>query len=162
MSVELDRHERGFTLMETLIAAGILVTVLASLAQLVAWSVTQARDAGRRSRALTAAQDQLEKLRGLPWTLDLNGEAVSHPALAISPADSLDESVAGYTDSVDEAGQVVDGPPAIIVRRWAVMSIESGTPDAISIVVCAFRAPALGVPREGADGCVSTARVRQP
>ena len=155
-------REPGFSLIETLVAAGILVTTLAGVAQLVAWGVNQTRESGRRSQALNAAQDQLEKLRALPWSVDLNGAAVSHTALTPSPAGSLDVDSAGYSDSLDGDGQVVNGSSAITVRRWAVAPIGGNTPDAIAIVVCAFRAPATGVTQAGADACVSTARVRQP
>lgn len=144
--------ERGFSLLETLIAAGILLTLLAGLAQLVTWSVSQAQLAGHRSLALIVAQDKLETLRAASWTFDLDGVAVSGSELAVSPSGSLDTNIAGYVEHVDAA----------MLRRWAVTPIDMGTPDAIAITVCVFRAPAITVGRDGADACVSSARVRQP
>ena len=154
--------ERGFSLAETLVASGILITTLASLAQLVAWSVTQAREAGTRSRAMSAAQDKLERLRALPWTVDLSGNAVSHPALAASPFGALDVNTSGYVEYIDGAGRVVPGGDALAVRRWSVEPIDTSFPDAIAITVCVFRLPATNMARAAADLCLSTVRVRQP
>ncbi len=155
-------RQRGFSLAETLVASGILITTLASLAPLVAWGVAQAREAGSRSRAIGAAQDKLEKLRAMPWTVDLNGNPVSHPGLATSPFGALDVNTSGYVEHIDGAGRVVNGPSALLVRRWAVEPIDSSFPDAIAIAVCVFRPPATHTSRAGADLCLTTARVRQP
>jgi type II secretory pathway pseudopilin PulG len=162
MSIGATRRERGFSLVETLVAAGILVTLLASLAQLMGWSVSQAREAGSRARAMSVAQDKLEKLRALAWTVDLDGNPVSDPALATSPTGALDVNTSGHVELVGAAGQVVLGPDALVVRRWAVAPIDLATPDAIAITVCVFRPPASHTARAGADLCLSTARVRQP
>jgi hypothetical protein len=149
-------------LLETLVAAGVLVTILASLAQLIGWSVSQSREAGSRVRAISAAQDKLEKLRALAWTVDLDGNPVSDPALATSPSGALDVNTSGHVEFVGAAGQVVLGPDALVVRRWAVEPIDSTAPEAIAITVCAFRPPASNAARAGADLCLSTVRVRQP
>jgi type II secretory pathway pseudopilin PulG len=155
-------RQRGFSLAETLVASAILIATLASLAQLVAWSVTRAGETGNRSRAIGAAQDKLEKLRALPWTADLNGNPVSDPALATSPFGALDVNTSGYVEHIDGAGRVVNGPGAVLVRRWTVEPIDSSSPDAIAIAVCVFRPPATHISRAGADLCLTTARVRQP
>jgi ABC-type uncharacterized transport system permease subunit len=148
-------------LLETLVAAGVLVTLLASLAQLIVWSVSQAREAGSRVRAMGAVQDKIEKLRARAWTVDLDGNPVSDPALATSPSGALDVNTSGHVELVGAAGQVVFGPDALVVRRWAVEPIDSIAPDAIAITVCAFRPPASAA-QAGADLCLSTVRVRQP
>ena len=58
---------RGFSLVETVVASAILIGVLASLAQLVDWSVQRAREGAERDRAIIAAQDKLEQLlRDIP------------------------------------------------------------------------------------------------
>ena len=57
---------RGFTLVETVVATGVLVTALAGLAQL--FILSEPPDATGRARpavALAAAQQKLESLRGL-------------------------------------------------------------------------------------------------
>jgi type II secretory pathway pseudopilin PulG len=161
MQLEHARGHAGFSLIETLIAAAILITTLASLAQLVAWSVQRTREADTRSCALVAAESKLEELRARQWTFDLSGMPVSDTALMPSPGGSLDANTSGYVDFVDAAGRIMNGNGGVIVRRWAVTPIDSGTVDSIALTVCAFRAPAA-VARGGAELCLSTARVRQP
>ena len=156
------RAEAGFSLIETLIAAAILITVLAGLAQMVAWSVSHAREAGSRSRALVAAQDKLEELRALSWSIDLNGLPLSDSGLSPSPAGSLDTNTSGYCEFLDAAGRVTSTNGAVVVRRWAIAPLDVGLIDTLAITVCSFRPPAVAVPRTAADVCLSTARVRQP
>ena len=61
---------RGFTLFETLVATGILVTALAGVAQLFVLGTHLTRGAGASGIALVAAQDKLESLRGLAFAYD--------------------------------------------------------------------------------------------
>ena len=56
---------RGFTLLETIVATGILVTALAGIAQLFILSTQLTRRASASGVALLAAQDKLESLRAL-------------------------------------------------------------------------------------------------
>lgn len=55
---------RGFTLFETLVATGLLVTALAGLAQLLVLGTHLTRQAIASGGALVAAQDRIETLRG--------------------------------------------------------------------------------------------------
>ncbi len=68
---------RGFTLVETLIATGLLVTAIAGLAQLFALSVRFTRDSGQFGVALAVAQDKLEALRALRFGYDEGGQSVT-------------------------------------------------------------------------------------
>ena len=150
----------GFTLLETLIATGILVTALAGIAQLFVLSSHLSRQANTSGAALVSAQDKLESLRGLPFAYDANGSAITDPALQISPPGSLAEDVARYVDWVDAGGVSRESEDAAeFTRRWRVSAIGSAEPDTISIEVCVFKAPAGS---HGADACLSTIRSRQP
>ncbi len=80
---------RGFTLFETVIATGILVTALAGIAQLFILSSHLARQATASGMALVAAQAKLESLSGLRFAFDGAGAAVTDPGLQPSPASSL-------------------------------------------------------------------------
>lgn len=151
---------RGFTLFETLIATGILVTALAGLAQLLVLAAHLTRQATISGGALASAQDKIESLRGLPYAYDENGSAITDPALAVSPPDSLAGDHEPYVDWVDGAGASLEGEEeAAFVRRWRVAAIGPTAPDAITIEVCVFTVPAG---RHGADACLSTIRSRQP
>lgn len=154
---------RGFTLIETLIATGLIVTAVAGLAQLFALSVRFTRDAGQFGVALVGAQDQLERLRSLAFGYGDDGAAITDPSLSPSPPGSLNADLDGHVDWLDDLGNrraSADG--ASFVRRWRVSEIGGDEPDAIAIDVCVFRLPGANTHPAHADACLATIRVRQP
>ena len=154
---------RGFTLFETIVATGILVTALAGIAQLFVLSTHLTRQASASGIALVAAQDKLESLRALAFAYDEAGAAITAPALAPSSSSSLDENVEPNVDWLDAAGQVSDdAAAAMLVRRWRISTVEATSPEAIAIEVCVFKAPAETADHRAADACLSTVRTRQP
>ena len=154
---------RGFTLVETLIATGLLVTAIAGLAHLFALSAQFTRDSGQFGVALAGAQDKLEALRALRFGYDDGGEIVTDPRLSASPAASLSEDVASYVDWLDESGGVLPGSRgAEYVRRWRITAIASDEPEAIAIEVCVFSMHSANRDPQQADACLATVRVRQP
>jgi type II secretory pathway pseudopilin PulG len=149
---------RGFTLLETLVATGILVTALAGVAQLFVLGSQLTRHSGTSGAALLAAQNKLELLRGQAFTYDPSGLVVTDPGLEPSPPASLEEDLDPYVDWLDADGNLTDNEEdAVISRRWRVTSLGATTPDAIAIEVCVCRFGA-GAP----DACLSTIRTRQP
>jgi type II secretory pathway pseudopilin PulG len=153
---------RGFTLVETLVATSVVVTVLAGLAQLFALSVRFTRESGQFGAALVAAQDKLESLRALRFTYDDAGQPMTDPRLTASPSNSLAESVGSYVDWLDQDGNVVSERSAVYVRRWRITDVASDDPAAVAIDVCVFAAPAVKRQPVDADACLATVRVRQP
>jgi type II secretory pathway pseudopilin PulG len=152
---------RGFTLFETLVATGILVTALAGVAQLFILGTHLTRQANASGAALVAAQDKLEVLGGAAFYYDAEGAAVTVASLDISPASSLDEDTESFVDGLDTSAEASESPDdAVFARRWRVSSIGD-EPDSIAIEVCVFRMPANTNAR-GADACLSTVRTRQP
>ena len=152
---------RGFTLVETLVATGVLVTALAGIAQLFVLGSHLTRQAGTSGTSLIAAQDKLESLRGQAFTYDAAGAEVTNAALAPSPSSSLSEDIEPYVDWLDQDAQLSDPDDAVLIRRWRITSLGMTTPDAIAIEVCVFRFRSSGYAR-GADACLSTIRTRQP
>ena len=153
---------RGFTLLETLVATGILITSLAGLAQLFFLSSRSAWQAGVSGAALIAAQDKLEALRGRTFAYDSAGSAVTDGALQPSPSNTLARNVAPYVDWLDASGVArSSAESAIMVRRWRIFAVDAGTPDAIAIEVCVTRIGEAADTR-WADACLSTIRTRQP
>ena len=63
----------GFSLLETIVATGILITALAGIAQLFILGAQLARQANTSGQALVAAQDKLETLRGVSFGYDAFG-----------------------------------------------------------------------------------------
>jgi type II secretory pathway pseudopilin PulG len=152
---------RGFTLLETVVATGILVTALAGIAQLFILSTHLTRQASASGVALVAAQDKLELLRALRFAYDETGALVTDQALQPSPPGSLDGDLESQVDWLDGGGQIVAADTAALVRRWRVSTIAS-SPDAIAIEVCVFRAPTGGADHRSAETCLASIRTRQP
>jgi len=156
----------GFTLIETVVATGILVTALAGIAQLLALSVRSTRDAGSQSAALMAAQDKVEVLRALAFTYDAAGAPVTAPELAVRNSLSLEEDTAEAVDFVDAHGAIVidedESNGAVFTRRWRITPLDAFVPDAIVIEVCVFHSPADGLGPVASEACLGTVRARQP
>lgn len=152
---------RGFTLLETIVATGILVTALAGIAQLFVLSTHLTRQASASGTAIVAAQDKLESLRALAFSYDSTGAPVTAPGLQPSPPASLDADVASNVDWLDLRGETSTADAAAFVRRWKITAIAS-SPDAIAIEVCVFTAPASGADYRSAETCLASIRTRQP
>lgn len=152
----------GFTLLETLIATGILVTAMAGIIQLVVFSVRSTRDGGLHGAALTAAQDKLEHLRSLPFGYDQGGVPITGQELAPSPSQSLTEDTDGFVDVIDGEGAASSVVGGVFTRRWRITLIDQLAPEALAIEVCVFRSPADGLTPVSADACLATVRARQP
>jgi hypothetical protein len=155
--------ERGATLVEVLVAFGLLVTLVGGLAHLLLAARQSAGLAHRMAAAVLAGQDRLERLRALAWTWDLSGTPHASSELAASPIDVLDHDVGGYADVVDAGGRPIDEEGAgegAFRRRWAIIPLASEEPAALAIEVCVFDLAASG---DGAPlSCLATVRTRQP
>jgi type II secretory pathway pseudopilin PulG len=154
---------RGFTLFETLIATGILITALAGVAQLFVLGSQLARHTTNSGAALLAAQNKLESLRGLAFGFDANGHAETDPNLEPSSDRALNEDVPPFLDWLDAGGEPQEEQEgAAFVRRWRITRLDGQSPDAITIEVCVFAATASEQETSAADACLSTLRTRQP
>lgn len=161
-----DSSDDGFTLIETVIATGVLVTALAGLAQLFALTARSTRDAGEQGAALSAAQDKIETLRSVAFGYGPLGGAITDPALALSGSGSLGADTDGFVDYLAADGAVTDvdadGHGAVWTRRWRIAPIDHFAPEALAIEVCVFTYPADGLAPLAAQVCLATVRTRQP
>lgn len=154
---------RGFTLFETLIATGILITALAGVAQLFVLGSQLARKSTSSGIALLATQNKLEELQGLAFGYDSYGASETDPHLAPTPGHTLNEDTPPYLDWLDSAGEIQQSDAgAAFVRRWRIARLDAQVPDAITIEVCVFPARAGAQEAAAADACLSTLRTRQP
>jgi type II secretory pathway pseudopilin PulG len=169
------RQQEGFSLLEVVIATGIMASAIVTLGQLFGLSVASNRAAQALTYTTVLAQQKMEQLRGLEWRLDSLGSpvtddqsdttaAIETPAggtgLSSSPADTLTRNVAGWVDYVDRFGNALGGganPPArtVYVRRWSVEPLGHGIESAIVIQVLVT--PILN--RGAADAAASTVRL---
>ncbi len=152
--------QRGFTLIEVLLAASLLLTLAGGMAGLLLLSRQLTVRAEQMSVATLAASAQLERLRAVPWRYDPDGSAPVVAALAVSPPGALDRDVDGFHERLDASGRPVTagaGEPRLL-RRWA---IEPGADAAgLLLEVCVFAWPAAPAARPLV--CLASARGRQP
>jgi prepilin-type N-terminal cleavage/methylation domain-containing protein len=156
MSAKSNFSSRGFSLVEVLVAMGLLTVVSLGVAQLFALS-TRANVIAKGQTSTTAmAQQKLEQLRGLTWGFDLAGQglplsdtttnvSVDPPAhngsgLNPSPTDSLEQNTVGFVDFLDGAGTWVgtgSNPPAsaVYIRRWSIQPLPTNPNNTLVIQV---------------------------
>lgn len=135
---------------------GLLTTVSLGVAQLFALS-TRANYIARGQTSTTAmAEQKMEQLRALTWGFDADGQglpvsdtstdlSVEPPSAAgaglnPSPANSLDENVAGYVDYLNAHGVHVGTgttPPdgAVFIRRWSIQPLPTNPNNTIVLQV---------------------------
>lgn len=153
---------RGFTLVETVIAAAVLITALAGIAQLFALSARFMRDSTRSGAALVAAQDKLEVLGALRFGYDDDGRPVTDAGLDASRQTSLHENVESYFDWLKDDGSIGAERDSSFLRRWRITPIAANEPAAIAIDVCVYSRRILDSGPEHAEACLGSVRVRQP
>jgi type II secretory pathway pseudopilin PulG len=105
--------ERGTTLVEAIIAIGILAGAVVALAGLSSVAIRQAAIARERSVATVLALGKMEALG-----LDVS-------SIAASPANAWSVDTPGYLEYLDAYGNVTGGPGGAYVRRWSVAPLPS-------------------------------------
>jgi len=147
---------RGFSLVEVLVAMGLLTTVSLGVAQLFALSARNNLTAKGQTSTTAMAEQKLEQLRSLTWGFDLAGQGlpvtdtttnltVTPPdhtgsGLNPSPSDALERNTAGFVDFLDGTGQWVGTgttPPrtAVYIRRWSITPLPTNPNNTIVIQV---------------------------
>ena len=135
----------GFTLIEVVIALGLMVTVSIGVAHLFAMAVRSGAAAREQTASTILAAAKLEQLRSLTWSYDATSttpvprsDSTANLSLDIpddsgtglmpSPSDTLSTNTPPFVDYLDEQGRWVgngSNPPreAMFVRRWAVQPL---------------------------------------
>jgi hypothetical protein len=168
--------EKGFSVLEAIIATGLMAGALVSLGQMFAISVANNRSARTGSYSTMLAQQKMEQLRGLTWGFDTLGLPMSDTTtntaaptetptggtgLSPSPQGTLTSRMSGWVDYVDAAGNVLGGgttvpPNALYIRRWAIEPLPTNPNNTIVIHVLVTTKPSRGA----ADADNSTVRLR--
>ena len=140
------RTERGTTLVEAIVAIGILAGAVVALAGLSSVAIRNAAIARERSMATIMALQKMEAL-----CRDVSSTAAS-------PANAWSVDTPGHLEYLDARGNVTGGGPGrAYVRRWSVAPLPS---DANLLAVQVEVAPCRAMP--GGTRCgdaVSHARV---
>ncbi|MEW5984462.1 MAG: prepilin-type N-terminal cleavage/methylation domain-containing protein [Acidobacteriota bacterium] len=165
-----SRSCSGFSLVEVLIATGLLATSLVAVAQLFAVA-TKANSSARTSTFATVlAQQKMEQLRELTWGFDQQNNAVSDlqtdlavtppsPAgglgLSPSPARSLLDPAAGYVDYLDAAGTWIGTGTRPVagttyIRRWSITPLPADPANTLVLQVLVTRIRDRGTANNGA------------
>jgi len=156
MPARSNSNSRGFSLVEVMVAMGLLTVVSLGVAQLFALS-TRANVIAKGQTSTTAmAEQKLEQLRGLTWGFDLTGQGLpvsdtttnltvtppTHDGSGLnpSPAEALEQNTAGFVDFLDGAGGWVGTgmtPPgsAVYIRRWSIQPLPTNPNNTIVIQV---------------------------
>jgi type II secretory pathway pseudopilin PulG len=111
--------ERGFSLLEVVVAAGIVTGAFAALAQLLAMSIANNVSARGASAATVLAVQKMEQLRALPWDALTSGDDVDY----LDPGGGL----------LGEGG--ARPPGAVYVRRWSVQPVGGAEGLALQVRV---------------------------
>jgi prepilin-type N-terminal cleavage/methylation domain-containing protein len=155
-AVYASTDDRGFTLIEVLIAMTLLAAVSLSLAGMFGTAIRATHNARYQTSTSTLAEQKLEQLRALTWGFDDSGQnlpvsdtttdlsqtppTTGGEGLNPSPVDSLDANTAGYVDFLDAAGTWVGTgatPPAtaMFVRRWNIQPLPTNPNNTLILQV---------------------------
>jgi prepilin-type N-terminal cleavage/methylation domain-containing protein len=102
--------QRGFSLVETVVAASLLAVALVTLAQFVDAGVRSGAAARARAATTLMAAQKMEQIRALPWE-----------AIAAMRPDATD-----YLDAAGDeccTGATAPCGDAVYVRRWSATSV---------------------------------------
>lgn len=172
-------ERNGFTLIEVVVAIGLLAGGLLAVAELSLVGGTAARHARRLSLALGAATIRMEQLHGLAWGYDVSGierhdvesdlsrcevAPSGGRGLSPSPPDAFLRNTDGYSDYLDANGVClasVGGAPAgaAFERRWSVSPFDAAQPESLLIRVGVFARQRSGL-ADGGKPLVTLAAIR--
>jgi len=122
----------GTSLVEAIIAVGLLAGAVVLLASLAALAVRTDLHARERTLATLIAVQKIESL-------------AAEPDPAVSPSDTLAADAPGFVDFIDAAGRSGQRPDgAVFVRRWHIATV-GGSSDLLRVTVeaapCRRRVP---------------------
>lgn len=147
---------RGFSLIEVVIAIGLLSVVSLGVAQLFAQSTRANLTAKGRTSATALAEQKMEQIRSLTWGFDTDGLGLpvtdttsnisvwppqtNGTGLNPSPNDSLEQNTPGFVDFLDAHGNWVGtgttpSATAVYIRRWSILPLPTNPNNSLVIQV---------------------------
>jgi len=131
------RDGHGTTLIETMIAALILLTVVAGLLGLFTVSIQVNEEQGNSATRTTEyAQDKMEQLMAFNFSdANLGGAMGANSTVGSVPPAAV---VSGYVDYLDQNGNTLGSSTgAFYTRQWSIATDGTGTLKTITVVVTA-------------------------
>jgi len=146
-----SRRESGTTLIETMIAAAVLVVGLLALVGTLAVAVSDNWNRGdRATRTTEYAEDKMEQLLALSFTDTSTNTAVYPPTatggtgLSTGGGVTPGSPVTGYVDYLDNTGtQQASATNATYIRQWGISVNGGGNLITIRVMVTALDAIGL-------------------
>lgn len=151
---------RGFSILETLMATGLMVVAVSSLAHLFTLATQRNTSSKNTTFAAVLAQQKMEQLRSLTWGFDALGlpasdtttdttvvpeVAAGGTGLSPSPFNTLQQNALGYVDYLDARGKTLGGTTttvpnnAVYIRRWMIEPLPTNPNNTIVIQVLVTR-----------------------
>ncbi len=140
--------DAGFSLVETMVVAGMLAALAAGVSQVFALSARASQTARIQTMGAVLGAQKMEQLRSLTFShapggaamedtaTDLGGDppAEGGPGLRRAPEGSLDRDVPYYVDYLGPGGaRAGSRVEAAYVRRWSISPFD-GDPDNLLVL----------------------------
>jgi type II secretory pathway pseudopilin PulG len=166
--------ESGFSLVEVMVATGLLATALVALAQMFAIATASNLQGRNATSTMILAQQKMEQLRGLRYTFDVSGlpvqdtstDLAEYPPAAtggkgLSPhtENTIQANTDGYVDYLTVNGESLGGGTTIpdstaFIRRWSIEPLPTNPNNIVVLQVLVTRRRDRGT---GDAGSVSRA-----
>ena len=117
-------NERGFSLIEVMVAMIILTVGLLSLAQMMALSTSANTLSWRMTSCSALAKEQLERLKAAPF-YTIPQTLTRNPLLA--PGGDIENTVGNYSQLYDIDG-LPTGDGALFEVRWQIVDVNTALP----------------------------------
>lgn len=115
----------GFSLIEVVVATGVLVVGVLGLAQVLLLAAVRTSEARAVTTATILARGKMEELRAADW-----------PTLTPSPPGVLGVDTPGFVDYLDASGAgLARGAGVAFVRRWSILPLPSDPTNAVVLQV---------------------------
>ena len=129
------RRARGFTLIEVVIAAGLLAVLCAGATTVLLLTMNTIDRSRHRAMALVLARAKLEQVLSLTWSVrTVDGVPVLQTDEGTQPADRI--------DYLDAQGQPVPRSGAHYERRWTIVRSGTGPAELLLVQVTVTTTPA--------------------
>jgi prepilin-type N-terminal cleavage/methylation domain-containing protein len=120
--LKICNNNRGFTLIEIMIAMVIFVVGMLSVAAMQTGATKGNNTANRSTRAFTWCSDRMEVLMGLPYTDATNLSGAPDPGTPYAPLQTADGIDNDYDGQIDEAGE-----SGVVTITWNVINNDGVT-----------------------------------